>query len=1002
MALWFTDALLDYLVFYEGSFLDLLILDPPKLEIYVRSVGVALFVFFGLLVGRYAARRQESHARIERLNQVLRAIRQVDKLITQRLGSIEVVQGVCDCLHAVRGCGGVWISLWDEAGGLAGFVHSGLGDIADAMAEYLGRRECVGGCMRAMQQAGVVVITDPLRECRGCPLVALSHGRVTMCVRLESGGRTYGLLCVLVPQAFAADPEEHALLEELAQEVGFALHSEEAESALAGSEARLLTTLRSIGDAVIATDAEARVTFINPVAQALTGWGDDAVGRPLEEVFLPINAKTRTPAANPVFRALKEGIIIGLANDTALISRDGTERQIADSAAPIKVADGTFLGAVLVFRDVTEEYRRAEMLRQSERRYRSLFDAIGEGFALHEIICDDDGVPCDYRFLAVNPAFERLTGLDGREIIGKTVLEVLPDIESFWIETYGKVVLTGEPAEFDQYSAELDRHYEVFAFKPAEGQFATLFFDVTERRRMGEELVRQRDFSDNLVETAQTVVVVLDPEGKVLRVNRFTQDLLGYTAAELIGKDWIDTVVPESSRAAIRGIFDKAINVEPTRGFENVILAKDGREVLVRWFDSLVRDPEGKTVALLAVGHDVTEVREKEHQLRHAAKMEGIGRLAGGIAHDFNNMLAIIQGYADLLGRRVSGDREASEDVEKIRIAARRAAFLTRQLLALGKRQVVQPKVFQLNDAYAEMAAMLQRTMGEDVELSASLEGDLRYVKADPRQIEEVILNLAINAREAMPRGGKLTIETRNVDLDDRYVQTHPNVAPGEYVVLSVADTGVGMDPETIGRIFEPFFTTKESIGGTGLGLSVCYGIVTQNDGHIDVDSTPGVGTKFRVYLPATNEPPSPPTPSGESPASVGLLGGDETLLVAEDEEDVRHLIVRVLRQCGYTVLEAGNAREALPLGEHYEGDIDLLITDVVMPGMGGKELADRLLEARPKMKVLYISGYADSAVIRRDILEAGLSFLAKPFSPQRLTKAVRETMGLSARAKQK
>jgi len=618
---------------------------------------------------------------------------------------------------------------------------------------------------------------------------------------------------------------------------------------------------------------------------------------------------------------------------------------------------------------------------------------MGQGFALHEIIRDERGTPCDYRFLAVNPAFEHLTGLKADEIVGKTAREVLPAVEPSWIETYGKVASTGKAAEFEQYAARPDRYYRVYAFRPAEGQFATLFVDVTELRRMREEIVRQRDFADTLVEIAQAIVLVLDTEGKVLRMNRFGRELTGYSAEELAGKDWIETMVPETERPAVRGLLEKALNVEPTWGSENVIHAKDGREILTRWFDSPVQDGQGNTIALLSVGHDITEIRRKEVQLRHAAKMEGIGRLAGGIAHDFNNMLAIIQGYAELLGRSLT-DGEAREDVERILAAARRAASLTRQLLALGKRQVIQPEVFLLNDAFAEMAPMLRRTMGEDVELTAELADDLRCVKADPTQLEEVILNMALNAREAMPFGGRLTVRTRNRVLGPDYVRTHPGVAPGPYVMLAVSDTGTGIDPDDRGQIFEPFFTTKQVTGGTGLGLSVCYGIVTQNGGHIEVDSAIGKGTTFRIYLPASDEPPVRRPAPGEALADPGMLRGTETLLIAEDEQDVRGLMVRVLRACGYTVLEAGNAREALPLGEHYEGGIDLLVTDVIMPGMSGRDLAQRLVAARPRLKVLYVSGYADSAVVRRDVLQAGLTFLAKPFSPHRLAKMVREALG--------
>ena len=520
--------------------------------------------------------------------------------------------------------------------------------------------------------------------------------------------------------------------------------------------------------------------------------------------------------------------------------------------------------------------------------------------------------------------------------------------------------------------------------------------EITGRRRAEEALRAQRDFAESLVDTARVVILILDGEGKVVRFNPFAQELTGYSEEEALGKDWFATFLPDDDRPRIQDLFRTIMSGVPARGIVNPILARDGRRILVRWYNSLLRDAQGNVIGVLSIGHDITEIREKEEQLRQAVKMEGIGRLAGGIAHDFNNMMAIIRGYADLLAKSVS-DEQQQEDVGKIRTAAGRAAGLTKQLLAFSRRQVVQPRTIQLNDVILGMDSMLRRVIGEDVELNTVAAKRLWPVTADPAQIEQVILNLVVNAREAMPDGGKLTIRTANATLGRSRAARLPDVAPGKYAVLSVSDTGVGMTDEVKAHVFEPFFTTKEVGEGTGLGLATCYGIIKQNDGHIEVESEPGKGATFRLYLPRSRAPAEKAGAEALPPAGR-LREGRETILVAEDEEPVRQLIVRVLREAGYTVLETANAREALPLGEHYEGPIHLLVTDVIMPGTGGKNLAARLTEKRPDMKVLYISGYAGQLSLGQEPGLDGAVFLAKPFSPGELTRGVRKALGRRGR----
>jgi signal transduction histidine kinase/ActR/RegA family two-component response regulator len=391
-----------------------------------------------------------------------------------------------------------------------------------------------------------------------------------------------------------------------------------------------------------------------------------------------------------------------------------------------------------------------------------------------------------------------------------------------------------------------------------------------------------------------------------------------------------------------------------------------------------------------ALRHAVTEHHHLEEQIRQAVKVEAVGRLAGGIAHDFNNILTAILGTTQLLQRELGPEAPHYADVEEIRRAAERAADLTRQLLAYSRRQVLAPRVLDLNAVVRGLDHMLRRLIGEDVELINVLAQQLAPVRADPGQVEQVIVNLAINARDAMPRGGKLTIETANIDLDAAFARAHPGAIPGSYVQLRVDDTGAGMDAETRAHLFEPFFTTKSVGKGTGLGLATVYGIVKQSGGYISVDSEPGRGTVFAIFLPRTTGTPEPPA----GPQSPGQPArGTETILFVEDEETVRTLSVRALRRLGYQVLAAPGGTDALLVAKGHKGLIHMVLTDVVMPGLGGRELVRQLAVMRPEMKVLYISGYSDEAITQHGVLDPGTAFLQKPFTPDRLASKVREVL---------
>jgi two-component system cell cycle sensor histidine kinase/response regulator CckA len=514
------------------------------------------------------------------------------------------------------------------------------------------------------------------------------------------------------------------------------------------------------------------------------------------------------------------------------------------------------------------------------------------------------------------------------------------------------------------------------------------FRHAFERRRAAEALQQSEQRYRDIVENAHDIIYSHDLAGNYTSMNAAAERITGYSCEEALTMNFVQTVAPDFVARAREMVAGKLAGIE-AMAYDLDIIAKDGHRISVEINSSLIlRD--GTPVGMQGTARDVTERKELEGQLRQSQKMEAIGRLAGGIAHDFNNLLTAINGYSELSMMRLEVEDPLLSNLQEIKKAGDRAASLTRQLLAFSRKQVLQPKVLDLNLIVSDMERMLPRLIGEDIELQTVLEPELGSIKVDPGQIEQIILNLAVNARDAMPRGGKLTIETRNTVLDHEYARKHIAVTPGRFVMLAVSDSGTGIDPQLQSRIFEPFFTTKEMGKGTGLGLATVYGIVKQSGGNVWVYSEVGLGTTFKVYLPRTDEEVQTykrPSVNG------GGLFGTETVLLVEDEEVVRQLACEVLRGCGYQLLDAANGKEALLTCESYPQPIHLLVTDVIMPGMSGPELAGRLSKPRPEMKTLYMSGYADNAIIHQGVLDNGADFIQKPFSTDDLALKVREVL---------
>jgi PAS domain S-box-containing protein len=477
--------------------------------------------------------------------------------------------------------------------------------------------------------------------------------------------------------------------------------------------------------------------------------------------------------------------------------------------------------------------------------------------------------------------------------------------------------------------------------------------------------------------------------GQWFYVSPQVEAILGYTPEEwlALAPDWAEHIHPDDLPAVL------AAEEQSGRGLpfqaEFRVRRKDGREV---WLNDTAVIAQGSNSHPVMEGImvDITERKALETQLQQSRKMEAVGRLAGGIAHDFNNLLTIITGYTELALNRPQLPHEVRADIERIENASGRAAALVRQLLAFSRKQVLQPKILDLNKIVLNLDSLLRRLMDERIQMVTQVKDDIGKVKADPAQIEQVIMNLVVNARDAMPEGGRLVVETCNTDLDATYAVDHVSVKPGRYVMLAVSDTGVGMDKQTVAHIFEPFFTTKESGRGTGLGLSTVYGIVKQSGGYIWVYSEPGKGSTFKVYLPRVDESPEDFT-AGES--THRAQAGKETILVVEDEEDVRELIQTVLREKGYEVIVSEDPQHAERAAAQFGGEIHLLLTDMVMPGISGRELATRISARRQDIRVLYMSGYTDNVITAGGMLEKGLAFLQKPFSPATLVQKVREVL---------
>ncbi len=753
------------------------------------------------------------------------------------------------------------------------------------------------------------------------------------------------------------------------------------------NEQNLRTTLMSIGDAVITTDTEGRVTRMNPVAETLTGWTQTAAeGKPLEDVFTIINAITRKPADNPVHAVLEQNEIIGLSNDTMLVAKGGKEYQIADSAAPIRAMDGSLEGVVLVFRDVTEEYQLQKRLKDNEAFLTNIYESIQDG-----IMVLDTNLTVLWVNGTMQKWYENEPVLTGKRCAtcfnGTHEVEGCATRRCMISRKTETAIVRGVPGTEHEW-------FEVFSYpiiRESGEIIGVVEFvrDVTKRMQIESALRTSEMKLRTIIEQSNDAIYIIYNNKFDIINHKFTE-LTGVTAKDASDPDFtfMDYVDPKD-RPMIKSRIEMREKGEHLSDmYEFTVLHKDGskHDVQVSVSEIDYRDD----TAILGILRDITSQKELERQLLQSQKIESIGHLAGGIAHDFNNLLTPIIGNSEMAMMSMDENNPIYEDIREINITATKAAELTRQLLAYSRKQVLSIALVNLNRLIREFETILRRTIREDIKLQFAYDDNVMMIRVDKPQVEQILMNLLINAQDAMPDGGRIMIETSTVKLDSESAVAHADFEPGTYTMLSVSDTGDGMDEETQAKIFDPFYTTKEVGQGSGLGLSTVYGIVKQHNGHIWVYSEPGTGTVFKIYFPAVEGEQETPV---DSPAETAGQQRSAAILLVEDQDDVRSTTKKMLEFQGHTVYPAESGEKAIQIYKELGSTIDLLLTDVIMPGLNGSELYKSLKERNEGLKVIFMSGYDNDIISYHGILDDGIRFINKPITLKSLIESINEVL---------
>ena len=752
------------------------------------------------------------------------------------------------------------------------------------------------------------------------------------------------------------------------------------EEELKASEEKYRLVVENANEAIFIAQ-EGLLKLVNPKALEVTGYDQETIQtKPFPELIHP---EDRAMVMDRHLRRAR-GEDLPSVYSFRIVDGEGRVKWVEINAVRM---DWEGRPATLNFlSDITDRRSAEEALRESEERARLIFNTVPDSITITRV---EDG-----RYILVNDYFCRLTGFLREETIGRTVSDLnvfvnVQDRERFIREMREK----GEITNFEILYRKKDGSLFTSLLSARPIQYAgedclvAVVADISNRKQIEDALRQSEERYRLLVDNANEAILVIQG-GMITFVNPQAIKIMNIEGRALTPQPFLDFIHPEDRETVLQRYQERLSGEVPPARYSFRLVDQEGKTIWVE-INAVQIAWEGEPAALVFLT-DITEKKQLEMQFLQSQKMEAVGRLAGGVAHDFNNLLTSILGHSDLMMMRLRPGDPLIGDIKEIIKAANRATDLTRQLLAFSRKQVMQPRILNLNGIISDMKKMLNRLIGEDITLETSLSPDLGQVLVDPGQIDQVIMNLVVNARDAMPKGGTLTIETGNALLDEVQVRSYMGAKPGAYVLLSVKDSGSGMSEELQSHIFEPFFTTKELGKGTGLGLSTVYGIVKQSNGYIRVDSRPGQGTVFKIFLPQQEGKAE----SGLKPerGKVSLRGG-ETILLAEDNELVRGLTRSVLEHFGYQVLETKDGEEAGRMSKGYEGPIHLLLTDVVMPGISGRVLAEQLQISRPGIKILFMSGYSEEAVLLQGMQILGAHFLQKPFTPEELGLRVREIL---------
>jgi two-component system cell cycle sensor histidine kinase/response regulator CckA len=752
--------------------------------------------------------------------------------------------------------------------------------------------------------------------------------------------------------------------------------------------------LENIDTAYFEIDLKGNFTYFNDVLCKILGYErEELQGMNYRVYSKPENIKMIKDMYGEIYRTGKSKTMVFY----ELLRKDGSRIVVEQSMSLMRGPTGEAIGFQGVGRDITERINAEEELKKNELKYRRILESMEDGY--YEL--DLKG-----SFTFFNDAAYRNLGYEPNELKHVNYRAYTsPETARRLNQVFRRLYETGEFENLLEYEVIRKdgsvRHHEMSTglLRDAAGRpegFHVLARDITARREAENALRRSEEKYRTILETMQEGLFENDLRGNYTYVNDFACRLLGYTRDELIGKNFKSVFPPHLADfvfKAYRRVYETS---KPELLLDHEVMHKNGTIMIHQANIELIRDLSGKAAGFRTLAWDVTERRKMEKekavledQLLQAQKMESIGQLAGGVAHDFNNMLGVILGYVELIKLQLPRSDPLFHNVMEIEKAAIRSRDITGQLLAFSRKQITSPITFDMNDLVMSMQKTLFRLIGEDIDLQYYPGKDIWKIKFDPSQMQQILINLAANARDAMPDGGKLIIETRNMHLSEEYCSVHHGFSPGHYVMLGVSDDGIGMDKETLQHVFEPFFTTKETGKGTGLGLATVYGIVKQHNGFINVYSESGKGTTFKIYIPRSMEEGV----TYQEAEEAFVAPGSGTVLLVEDDDMVRKMTSDMLEAIGYSVVSTGSPLEAQKMYENRDIRIDLLLTDVVMPGMSGKELRDRIAATRPGIKVLFMSGYTSNVIVHRGVLEDGVHFVQKPFSMGDLARKVREAL---------